>query len=415
MLVIAWGLAAGFFLAAIAAVWVAGRARRGHERLRGEIVRLEEELDRILKGLILAEEAATRILAPGQLSGTVEKIAKEAVELFEVEGVCVLVKPPDGQDEPTGLCWGRVPEGMGDVERPIDPNPGDGFGSILSLPIRLHDSWLGEFRLAEAMDRPLSIREVHVARLLAQLIAIAAQYRIQRKLLERAEEDKSRFILATTHDLRAPVSTIQQLSQVMRDGYAGELSEKGRELAAKIGDRAEQLLALLSDMLDLAREGQGTGRMRDPEPVSLSEVFDAQAEAARAGCEARGITLSVARPDSPLIRLAARGDLENIIGNLFSNAVKYTPRGGKIDASLEDAPGGVVFRVRDSGIGIPKEALPRLFTEYFRASNAKEMARHGTGLGLALVQKLVRKYGGRIRVDSTEGRGSVFEVFLPPT
>jgi len=154
--------------------------------------------------------------------------------------------------------------------------------------------------------------------------------------------------------------------------------------------------------------------MRQVTPVSLSSVFDKQVEASRVACESRGIEIEAHRPDSPLMRMAAQGDLENILGNLLSNAVKYTPRGGRIEVRLEDSPGGVSFRVSDTGIGIPKESLHRLFTEYFRASNARLMERHGTGLGLALVQKLVRKYGGRIRIDSTEGKGTVVEALLPP-
>jgi signal transduction histidine kinase len=84
-----------------------------------------------------------------------------------------------------------------------------------------------------------------------------------------------------------------------------------------------------------------------------------------------------------------------------------------VEASLEDTPAGVLFRVRDTGIGIPKESLPRLFTEYYRAPNAKAKERHGTGLGLSLVQKLVQKYGGKIRIESTEGEGTLVEVQIP--
>ncbi len=343
-----------------------------------------------------------------------ERIAKEAVDVLAAKGVCVLVKPPDGQDEPIGLCWGRIPAGMEDASRPFETEPSAEFGSILALPIRIGDATLGEFRVAESPGKPLNLREIRVVRLLAQLVAIAAQYRIQRRALSRAEEDKRRFILATTHDLRAPVTTIEQLAQVLREGYAGEMNSKQSEMLEKIHRRAEHLLSLLSDLLDLAMEDQELGTMRQMVPLSLARIFDAQVEATAAACEARGIELDAKRPESPLMRSAAQGDLENILANLLSNAVKYTPRGGRISAELTDSPGGVLFRVRDTGIGIPEESVPRLFTEYFRAPNAREMERHGTGLGLALVQKLVRKYGGRIRIDSTEGAGTVVEVLLPP-
>jgi signal transduction histidine kinase len=326
-----------------------------------------------------------------------------------------------------GITWGRIPDRVVDAgpsppaegkETPLagarGTQPVTGAGSILSIPIRMGEDLLGEFRLAEYPDRGLNVREIHIARLLAQLVGIAAQYRIQRNALEQAEEDKRRFILATTHDLRAPISTIQQLIQVMREGYAGELRPKQMEMLEKMHGRSEDMLELLSDLLDLAAEEQGLGVMREKVEICLSDIFDKEVEAARMACEARGIELRAHRPDIGLKRMAAHGDLEKILGNLLSNAVKYTKPGGRIAARLEESPGGVLFRVKDTGIGIPKSALPRLFSEYFRAPNAKDMEKHGTGLGLALVQKLVRKYSGKIRVDSVEGRGTLIEVLLPP-
>ncbi len=409
-----WVIAAGLLVAIGFLAFAQIRSRRRVVSVLAEQRRLEAEQTRMLQGLILSQEAASRILMPGELAGTIEKIAREAVDVLGIEGVCILVRPPEGEDDPTGLCWGRVPEGMGDVTRPVESGSVRGFGSILSIPIRLGDRLLGEFRLAESPGKSLSLREVQIARLLAQLVAITAQYRIQQRMIEIAEEDKSRFILATTHDLRAPVATIEQLTQVMREGYAGDLGGKPRELVDKIHDQATHMLDLLSDLLTLAAEGQEPGKMREMVEVSLTGIFDAQIATIRPACETKSITLTFHRPEGAIKRTAAKGDLEKVMSNLLSNAVKYTPPGGRIDARLEDSPGGVVFRVKDTGIGIPRDALARLFKEYFRAPNAKSMERHGTGLGLALVQKIVRKYGGRIRVDSVVDKGSLFEVLLPP-
>jgi signal transduction histidine kinase len=414
MAVLGWVAAALFLAAALVTHFRSHRARAACEDAQRGHRRLEEEQNRVLEGLILGEEAASRILTPGELGGTVEKIAKEAVDILGASGVCVLVRPPDGEDEPTGVCSGRIPDGLDEVGRPTASDGGVGFGSVLCVPIRMKDRMLGEFRVAEKPGQKLTIREVHIVRLLAQLVAIATQYRLQRKAIERAEDDKRRFILATTHDLRSPVSTIEQLTKVLVDGYAGDLNPKQKELVEKIGGRADHLLDLLSDLLSLAMEDQDLGSMRQVVPVSLSRIYDVQIDATQTACEARGLTLHTRRPDSPLMRMAAEGDMENILANLLSNAVKYTPHGGDVEVSLDDSPGGISFRVTDTGIGIPKEALPRLFTEYFRAPNAKQMERHGTGLGLALVQKLVRKYNGKIRVESTEGKGTTIEVLLPP-
>jgi signal transduction histidine kinase len=403
----------------IGALYHQARTRRA--KAQEILSRLEEEQNRMLQGLILSQEAASRILTPGELTGTIERIAREAVDVLGVEGARVLVSSSGGKEEPMGITRGHIPDRVADASAAIGAD-GElppvqeiaGLGSVLSIPIRMGDQLLGEFRLAEYAGRPLNIREIHIARLLAQLVGIAAQYRIQRTALEQAEEDKRRFILATTHDLRAPISTIQQLLHVLLDGYAGVLEGKQKEVLEKMHGRTEDMLDLLSDLLDLAAEDQGIGRMRELVEVCLGEIFDKQVEATRMACEVRGIEIRAHRPDIRLVRKAAHGDLEKILGNLLSNAVKYTNSGGRISVRLEESPGGILFRVKDTGIGIPKSAMPRLFTEYYRAPNAKEMERHGTGLGLALVQKLVRKYDGKIRVDSVEGRGTLVEVVLPP-
>lgn len=414
--VITAGLLAATIVIAILYRQAATRRARAQEILS----RAEEEQNRMLQGLILAQEAASRILTPGELTGTIERIAREAVDVLGIEGASVLVGSPDNREAPMGVSWGRIPDRVVDAESSYSgttdaaARPPSGAGSVLSIPIRMGENLLGEFRLAEYPGRGLNLREIQIARLLAQLVGIAAQYRFQRNALEQAEEDKRRFILATTHDLRAPISTIQQLVQVMRDGYAGELQPKQVEMLDNMNGRSEAMLELLADLIDLAAEDQGIGVMRAQVEVCLNTIFDKQIEAARMACEARGIELRSHRPDTPVKRTAAHGDIEKIFGNLLSNSVKYTKAGGRIVVRLEESPGGVLFRVKDTGIGIPKNAMPRLFSEYFRAPNAKEMEKHGTGLGLALVQKLVRKYGGKIRVDSAEGRGTLIEVLLPP-
>lgn len=248
---------------------------------------------------------------------------------------------------------------------------------------------------------------------MAVLVGIGVENFLFHLQVAAANEDKRRFILATTHDLRSPMTTIEQLTQVILEGYAGPLTEKQKDLLGKIKARTEHQLRLIRDLLLLAAEVNSLAASRETSSVSLAEVFDAQVAAARPGCEAKSIVLCADRDDAPMIRVAVKEDLENIVGNLLSNAVKYTPAAGKVTISLHQSNGEYRLKVEDTGIGIPKEAMPNLFKEYFRAPNAKEASPHGTGLGLALVQKLTQKYGGRIRVDSRLNEGTLFEVFLP--
>jgi signal transduction histidine kinase len=408
----AGGVVAGGLLATLTSAYLARRRKQERAGLRAEAQLLEGELTRILEALTLAEDSAKRLLQPRELEETAGRITHELVSLLGVRGASLYLNLPDVADEPIRISAGeRIESGE---DGPADGPPPPPAGSILALPIRFQDTVLGELRVAEQTDRSLTTREIQIARLLAQLVGIAAEHTIQRNRLVHAEEDKRRFIMATTHDLRAPLQTIRQLIQALLDGYAGAMDAKVRETLGRVDRQADQLLDLVSDLLNLAIEEQVTGWMRPLVSVSLTAVFDLQVEATRIACEAKGIRLTVGRPDAPLLRRAAEGDVEKIFANLLSNAVKYTPPGGAIEAAIEDGPSGVLFRVRDTGIGIPADSLPRLFTEYYRAPNAKQVERHGTGLGLALVQKLVRKYGGKIRIESTERCGTVVEILLPP-
>jgi signal transduction histidine kinase len=257
------------------------------------------------------------------------------------------------------------------------------------------------------------VRELHFLRLLANLTGIGIENLLFHREVRLANDDKRRFILATTHDLRSPMTMVQQLVTVLLDGYAGPLSDKQRDLLQKVRARSEHQLELITDLLNLAAELEGFAILRESSRVDLAELFDRQAQVLQAQCEAQGLACLVRRDDGPIWQTAVPGDIENVLGNLFSNAVKYTPPPGRVEVSLEAKNGDCRLRVADSGIGIPADALPSLFREYFRAPNARQVTRHGTGLGLALVQHLVRKYGGRIEVDSRLNEGTTFEVTLP--
>ncbi len=407
-----WLVAAVLFLFAAVSMLAAQRAWRSRKRIHNQLRSLEQEQNAILKGLELAARTAQKVLGPDPLPGTVEEIGRGFQRLFGAAGLDLNLSAGIGSSEATRFRIGdRIDEEPVGSHR--DPSEDKTAGSILTFPILLRDERLGELRILESPLSPLSRGETEVARLLTELVAIGVRYRAQLRMIESTEDEKRRFVFATAHDLKTPISTIQQLIYVVLDGYAGELSPKGRELLGKIRGRADRLLELLSDLLNLATEEGDTAKRGDEDPVSLSGLFDAEVAYIKDDLQARGLELRSHRPEGPLTYNAASGDMEKIFGNLLSNAVKYTPRGGTIQVELIEAPTGFLFRVKDSGIGIPKDALPRLFTGFFRAPNARAMERHGSGLGLVLVQKLVQKYGGRIRVASREGEGARFEVLLP--
>ncbi len=392
-----WQLAPPIVLLA-AAIVLAVRYRNLRRWSRKVRLDLQQEEERLVGSLALAEETVHRILLTSQIEVTLARMGEHTVDLLDLSGVRIHLDPDFGAAAESGV---RAEAGSCEGE------------NTQRLPIRVHNREVGSFWFTPSQNRPLRSRELHFLRLMAVLVGIGVENFLFHRQVEAANEDKRRFILATTHDLRSPMATIEQLLHVLLDGYAGEISEKQRDLLLKIRSRTEHQLQLVSDLLLLAAEVHSMNVSREQGPVSLAEIFDAQVEAIRPESDARHLRLDATRAPGPMVRTAARGDIENIMGNLLSNAVKYTPEGGRVTAALEEAGGGYEFHVQDTGIGIPAESMPNLFQEYFRAPNAKEATRHGTGLGLALVLKLVQKYGGRIRVESRVNEGTRFDVFLP--
>jgi len=149
----------------------------------------------------------------------------------------------------------------------------------------------------------------------------------------------------------------------------------------------------------------GTSDLRS----ALEEVIAAAEPLARN----KRVELRAPLPDGPLRAAGGRSSLVQVLGNFLGNAVKYTPPGGEVVLDLLPSEGGVTVAIRDTGIGIPPEDVPHVFERFFRARNAVREEIPGTGMGLFIARSIVEKIGGRIRVESELGRGSLFEVFLP--
>jgi len=229
-----------------------------------------------------------------------------------------------------------------------------------------------------------------------------------------AELDKARsqFIRLVTHELRAPVAAIQSYLRLILDGYVPP--EKQREIIEKSERRALEQLALISDLLDLARLQE----RRDQDkavPVSVADVLQSVADLMQARAEDKDLLFSVeVEPDLPPVR-ANPEHIKQLWTNLISNAIKYTEPGGIVVVTLSQNAKYVVGVVRDTGIGLSPEQLTHLFEEFYRTEEAKALERQGTGLGLSIVKRIVESYGGRIWVESEKGRGSRFSFALPKT
>jgi two-component system phosphate regulon sensor histidine kinase PhoR len=147
--------------------------------------------------------------------------------------------------------------------------------------------------------------------------------------------------------------------------------------------------------------------------VALGELIRKTAEMMQATATEKGLDYQVDIRDEPLVLVGVEEGLERAFTNLINNAVKYTPPGGSVAVRAWQEDASIRVEVSDTGIGIPAEALPRLFSEFYRAKNAKAIEMEGTGLGLAIVKDVIEQHGGEITVQSVEGEGSTFSVTLP--
>jgi PAS domain S-box-containing protein len=228
--------------------------------------------------------------------------------------------------------------------------------------------------------------------------------------LEAALEHTRMFLSTLGHELRNPLAPLSNAARLLRSDAPG----KTHEQAVRIIERQVALLSrLVDDLMDTTRIRAGKVDLK-LEVVDLTQIFEAAAHAARPLAEARGLELQVLpiRGAVPVCVDAQR--LQQVFMNLLDNAVKYTPRGGKITFNLTTEGGDAIARVEDTGIGMSAEILPRVFDLFTQEESAREHARGGVGLGLPLVRDLVELHGGTVQARS-DGRdkGSVFTVRLP--
>jgi signal transduction histidine kinase len=229
--------------------------------------------------------------------------------------------------------------------------------------------------------------------------------------LQRMDAERTRFMLMVTHELRAPISTIYSSLDLVRRGYTSPAETQ--EMLMRAQNRASDLLELISDLLNLSKLQDQVVRRDAVAPIQVGDVLREVAEFVSADAKRQNLTLEVdAAPDLPPVRIAP-DQLRLVWTNLLSNAIKYNRPGGSVHVSLQQEGEWVVAVVRDTGIGIPSEGLPHMFEQFYRADNAKLVSAHGTGVGLAIVRRVVENWGGEIGVESEVGAGTTFTFRLP--
>jgi signal transduction histidine kinase len=265
-------------------------------------------------------------------------------------------------------------------------------------------------RLVPAIER--EVREVKVREEHRRAGQVAEEALRERMRAEEASQAKSMFLANMSHELRTPLTAIIGLSEVLADGKVGRLTPPQQTSVNKILMSSQHLLSLINDILDLSKVQ--AGRMEiSREPSSLPAVFEQIREMLEPLAKTQGLTLTVSTGEGLPNLFADPVRLKQILLNLLSNSIKFTPRGGTVLLDAIATGEGISISVHDTGVGIRAEDIPRLFREFEQLDPTGNAAAHGTGLGLALTRKLVELHGGSITVKSEPGHGSVFTVVFP--
>jgi PAS domain S-box-containing protein len=288
-----------------------------------------------------------------------------------------------------------------------------GFKSYLCVPLLAHGRALGAITLVLS-ESGRSYGQHHLA--LAEDLAHRAAAAIENAQLYREAQEAIRarevFLSVASHELKTPLTTLLGNAQLFQRRAERErtLGERDRRSLQLIVEQARRLNHMIEALLDLSR--LETGQLSiERVPLDLGALARRVADEALPGLERH--TIAFSPPGEPLNILGDELRLEQAIQNLIQNAIKYSPRGGRVDVRVARRGDLACVDVRDQGIGIPQAALPRLFTRFYRAANVNPQHISGMGVGLYVVKEIVNLHGGRVAVESEEGVGSTFTICLP--
>ncbi len=260
-----------------------------------------------------------------------------------------------------------------------------------------------------------------------QMAVTVAELSDKRERLDRAvrrlgelDRLKSNFLANMSHELRTPLTSIIGYAEMLAEGLAGPLSPEQRDYVQTILGKADQLLSLISAVLDA--QAIETGQLSlDRMPVALAQVVRSEVSSFAAAAHKRGIAIAVDAEVDGMI-LGDRKKLRQIVSSLLSNAIKFTPDRGRVEVAIRVGPlvpgeptaaAAVHLVVTDSGIGISRQLVPQIFEPFYQVDSSSTRAFGGSGVGLTLVKAYVEAHGGSIWVDSDPGAGATFMAIFP--
>lgn len=270
---------------------------------------------------------------------------------------------------------------------------------------------------AAAFMRDNRVRRLVVVDDQGRLAGIATETDIVRSMLAglRATQDQAmdlEMLGMAAHDLKSPLTGVVLSAKILKDGSLGPLTEEQRKFVTMIENGAESMREIIRDILETAALDSG-GLDIQREEFEVEPFLGPRMLPHAARAREKGVALEFTLP-GPGVRVDAdRGRLGEIVDNLVSNALKFTPAGGRVEARVEAAPDGLLIVVSDDGPGIPEDERDRVFQPFARTSNQPTGGEGSTGLGLSIVRRLAELHGGTVLLETEVGKGSTFTVTLP--
>jgi len=285
-----------------------------------------------------------------------------------------------------------------------------GIFLMRSISRPVHDLERG-MRLVAEGDFAVSLATVPSER--DEFGRLSASFASMTQRLGELERLQAEFVSVASHELKTPINVILGYLQLLEEGVYGPLSDKQHEIGRTLQSQAQSLSRLVKQLLDVSRFEAGGGRI-EPRPAPLGRFLDELEQGFHVLAVQRSVEFTVTRePGLPEEVTWDMDRMAEVVGNLLSNAFKFTPRGGQVELRVAPSDTGVLMQVRDTGAGIPPEQLPKVFQKFYQADNQSKASAMGTGLGLAIAKSMVEAHHGEITVDSVVGSGTLFTIALP--
>jgi signal transduction histidine kinase len=379
-----------------------GKVRDEYDRFIAVVTRVVE----LIRGGHVDEAREAQLKEARPLANRLERLTNELVNKAEADVVAGIEASGEAYHTSQTIVVGFA---LGAIALALI------LGRTISLsligPLRKIDATLNEIASGDFTQRVKIENRDELGALAANVNRMSQHLGELYRALEAASEHKSAFLASMSHELRTPLNAILGYAELLVDGIYGQLPERPRGVLDRIQNNGKHLLALINDVLDLAKieAGQLTLTLED---YSVPEVVKSVVTATEPLATSKGLKFTAALPEGlPMAHGDARR-VSQVLLNLVGNAIKFTDKGEVEIRAIVDK-GQFVLTVRDTGPGIADADQERIFGEFQQIDNSNTRKKGGTGLGLAISKRMVEMQGGTISVDSVLGQGSTFRVVLP--